>query len=734
MNVRAATTWGTWLLRPRSPQDAMLRPFEIGMAVIALLGFQKMLGNLSATPSRLAAAGLIALLVVHLLVALECIRPMHLAWPITLLTAGGLIVVVAGETLHVGSQPVLWYIDAWVGVPLAFLAVIQPDGVKLPLLLTTTVVALLMLNALHTLDWAEHIVPTIFLAVSLSLLLLARRVVFTLVDEQVASLESRQRDAAREAETRAADESLAMLRRAMHDSLLHCLQRIGTLWQSSSPEQLRQAAATTRGMLEAAPSDATRATGESLLDALRLGVADEPCAITWLGGDTSVPPLVQEAVRGAALEAVRNVVKHCDVASADIHVEQTIGGVRVTIGDTGPGFDMPAALRGRSGIRESIVGRMASVGGGAQYATSPSGTVVTLEWPAKSSPETLSLGRRTREALAWTPLPLAVGSLASVLTFPGPSPLLASILWTVLVAVLLVATRALVARGLTDREAWLLCGIGLAALIANYGWVGPGESAWAVWVPSLTACCIILALPGRSMRTAASMATLMVTGSLVASLARLGPAETLGPQFGAIMAILMNALVTLVLVFGAVGVSQHVVVTRQLEATVLQRTREAKARSELWAGWLGRVRLLADPFLADVAAGRLDPADPLTRREAVWLEARIRDELAIWPERTPLPAQLDALRRSGWQVRLLGNGMVAAGSSSLVTVLHALPPPQPGQELTISVRDSAPVLTFSNPALSEVQLGPVRAWASRIDPDFTQLSAGILPATNSQGA
>ncbi len=721
MNGTVATRWGAWLLRSRSPEDAMLRPFEIGIAVVAVLGFQKMLGSVASAPSATATIGLVTLLVVHLLVALECLRPWRLSWPITILASGGLVLVVAGEAALDGTQTVLWHIDAWVGVPLAFLAVIHPRGAKLPLLLTITVVCLLVLNATHQLSWAEHILPTIFLTTSLTLLLLARRVVVTLVDEQVASLEARQRHAVQQETVRASDESVAMLRRAMHDSLLHSLQRIGTLWQASTPSQLQQTAATARAMLATGPREADGSGDPSLLETLRSGVADEPCTIVWSGEDLFVPPLVREAMQGAVREAVRNVVKHGDVPEATVAIDPTIRGVRVSVRDAGPGFDLRTALQGRSGIRDSIIGRMRDVGGNTEYFTSADGTTVSIEWPARPHAAPPLLGRRSREALAWTPLPLVIGSLASAMTFPAPNALMSSAFWAVLVLLLLVCARALVSRGLTDREAWLMCMVGLAALIINYSWVGPGESGWAIWVPSLMTSFMILALPGRSVRTAVAIATMMVVGAVSTSIVRLGVAETMGSQFGAIMAVLTNALVTLVLAFGAEGVSQHVLVTRQLEAATLQRARDAAARDAMWRSWLQRARELTDPFLADVETGRLDPADPGTRREAARLESRVRDELAQWPATTPVPAQVDALRRSGWRVRLDVDPHRPDTLMALSRILATIPDPLPGQELTITQHGPTPVLTFSNPGLCETQLAPLRPWVTHVDPDFTQL-------------
>ncbi|MDI5981097.1 sensor histidine kinase [Amycolatopsis magusensis] len=97
----------------------------------------------------------------------------------------------------------------------------------------------------------------------------------------------------------------------------------------------------------------------------------------------STVPLLPASVALALVRSVRealvNVERHAGVTEAVLTVED---GVRVTVRDTGRGFD-PAEVRPhRRGIRGSLVERMAAVGGRATVTSAPgAGTTVELVWP-----------------------------------------------------------------------------------------------------------------------------------------------------------------------------------------------------------------------------------------------------------------------------------------------------------------------------------------------------------------
>lgn len=105
---------------------------------------------------------------------------------------------------------------------------------------------------------------------------------------------------------------------------------------------------------------------------LRVTVALEPC---------EVPAKVAEAITDSAGEALSNVLRHAPDATATVRLSRAGGTVVVEVGDDGPGFDPGTVPPHRYGLRESVHGRMATVGGRAEVDSAPGrGTRVRLEW------------------------------------------------------------------------------------------------------------------------------------------------------------------------------------------------------------------------------------------------------------------------------------------------------------------------------------------------------------------
>jgi signal transduction histidine kinase len=96
-----------------------------------------------------------------------------------------------------------------------------------------------------------------------------------------------------------------------------------------------------------------------------------------------LPPPVTRAAAAAVGEALTNVRKHSGVAHAVVRAVPERGGALISVLDQGRGFD-PGAPAGRPGIglRESIHGRLAQVGGRATVESAPgAGTYVELWVP-----------------------------------------------------------------------------------------------------------------------------------------------------------------------------------------------------------------------------------------------------------------------------------------------------------------------------------------------------------------
>jgi hypothetical protein len=186
------------------------------------------------------------------------------------------------------------------------------------------------------------------------------------------------------AQARRADESAQL--RLLHDTALTTLTLVGTGAVQRSDNLGARAAAdldaiqrlgaaahpTEDGLVrldEQLADVATRAPG-----GLRVQRVLVPCL---------VPSAVADAVARSSAEALTNSARHAGVDSALLSLATALDRVRVEISDNGRGFDPDSAAAHRYGVRESIVGRMAAVGGSARVESAPDqGTRWKLEWSA----------------------------------------------------------------------------------------------------------------------------------------------------------------------------------------------------------------------------------------------------------------------------------------------------------------------------------------------------------------
>lgn len=93
------------------------------------------------------------------------------------------------------------------------------------------------------------------------------------------------------------------------------------------------------------------------------------------------PDSIMEALVGATRAALDNVAAHAGTARAELVIGQRDDAIAVLVVDAGRGFDPATVAPDRLGLRESIDGRMRSVGGSARVWSGDEGTTVMLRVP-----------------------------------------------------------------------------------------------------------------------------------------------------------------------------------------------------------------------------------------------------------------------------------------------------------------------------------------------------------------
>ncbi|MFJ3875913.1 ATP-binding protein [Streptomyces sp. NPDC090077] len=183
---------------------------------------------------------------------------------------------------------------------------------------------------------------------------------------------------------------------ALHDTVLATLTTIGAgRVDANAPavrERCAREAAYVRRLVESGdvPSPGGAADARAALEeAVRRA---EGLGLTVKAQYHAVPDLpreVAEALAAAVSEALNNVSRHAGTDTAYVTaVGGARGGVEVTVADRGTGFDASGAggsrgAAGGTGLRRSVRGRLAAVGGAADVDSRPGeGTAVELRWPA----------------------------------------------------------------------------------------------------------------------------------------------------------------------------------------------------------------------------------------------------------------------------------------------------------------------------------------------------------------
>ncbi|WP_200214908.1 sensor histidine kinase [Micromonospora coerulea] len=183
---------------------------------------------------------------------------------------------------------------------------------------------------------------------------------------------------------RTAREAERRQNRDLHDTVLATLTMVG-LGAVAGPSAAvrKRCAADLRTLTALADFRSAPAAGPTALDdRLRAVLARLPdLPVTATLAPCVVPAEVAGALADSAAAALANVVRHAPGATATLRLARAAGSVVVEVEDDGPGFDPTGVPAHRYGLRESVHGRMATVGGRAEVTSAPgAGTRIRLEW------------------------------------------------------------------------------------------------------------------------------------------------------------------------------------------------------------------------------------------------------------------------------------------------------------------------------------------------------------------
>lgn len=190
-------------------------------------------------------------------------------------------------------------------------------------------------------------------------------------------------------------------------------------------------------------------------------------------GTLEVPFEVADALMSATVQALTNSAKHAGAAATRsvTGIPLKGGGIRITVSDNGAGFDLDQVPEERLGVRVSILERVQHIGGTAHIRSAPGkGTNVTLDWRPDSahSAPTRRPGQALLNIIPRRLLYRVLGTLIiiAVLIALGEAFLVthtyASVVSSALgVLILPTLIRGARQRSMTNREAWIVTGVGI---------------------------------------------------------------------------------------------------------------------------------------------------------------------------------------------------------------------------------------------------------------------------------
>ncbi|WP_369687782.1 sensor histidine kinase [Streptomyces somaliensis] len=408
-----------------------------------------------------------------------------------------------------------------------------------------------------------------------------------------------------------------------------------------------------------------------------------------------MPREVAAACAGAAVEALRNV-RHAGAAHVAVRLTGDHRGLELTVADDGRGFAPGRVRRTALGLRDSVVRRMADVGGTADVRSRPGhGTTVRLRWSApardaRDGARARPRGQRevlraavgdVRGPLAAVCLPyLLVMAVVAVFQTAGTPALSGHLLWYLALA---AATCVLIRRA--DRRIDGRVALPLLA-VAVVGAVGclpvlPAEAvadyrSWPIGAvtPLLTLLVIVRPVHQTVLALVCEEVGIVVltaldppgAGSAASTVVMVLPAM-LSPATGVVMGLIIRR--TLVTLGGAVlDVHRH-------RTAVVAAESAARAGAEQHRRRLREIDAQIVPFLRSVASG--DAPDPAAvRARADRLARSVRDELHLPGVLDgPLRDLVGRAREAGCEVTIhahAGDGAPPVGTPARAALLRAV--------------------------------------------------------------
>jgi signal transduction histidine kinase len=186
--------------------------------------------------------------------------------------------------------------------------------------------------------------------------------------------------------------------RLLHDTVLATLTLLAHSGVGVTPQAMRQQAADDARLLRQLRLGANptpQASGGYTLEPVEQSVLGNTLEsvkqrfgrmgleVSWHGtGQVLLPSDILDAFLLSLAECLENVRRHAGVTEAHVTITDDDTTVRAMVTDAGVGFDLAHVDQAKLGFKESVVARLADVGGNARLFSSPgSGTTVVLEVP-----------------------------------------------------------------------------------------------------------------------------------------------------------------------------------------------------------------------------------------------------------------------------------------------------------------------------------------------------------------